>query len=115
MEDLEVFIQRWYWDEASHEFAREAGAFLFQFMNHLRAAGLSKEALQKQRDNVWLIGAFLCRSVADQPFSPEAFLDKSLLIDDFRLQLQDFPTEVAAYEETYRRLERYVRAFGFGE
>ena len=29
---LEEYIEDWHWDEQSHEFARQVGAFLFQFM-----------------------------------------------------------------------------------
>ena len=37
---LEAFIQDWYWDEASHEFARQAGSFLFPFTPaHTAGAG----------------------------------------------------------------------------
>ena len=113
--DLETFIRPWYWDDGSHAFAREAGAFVLQFVRHLQAAGLSDEALQKHQDNAWLVGAFLCQYDYRETFSPAAFLNKPLFIDDFRFRMKDFPTEVASYEDTYRRLERYVRAFGYGD
>jgi hypothetical protein len=29
--ELEVYIQDWHYDDASHQFARKMGSFLFQF------------------------------------------------------------------------------------
>ena len=112
---LEAFVRDWYWDETSHEFAREAGALLLRFVNHLRAAGLSEDAIELHRDNAWLIGAFLCQYESRSTFTPAAFLNTTLLIDDFRLRMNDFKWEVASYKETYQRLVRYIRAFGYGD
>ena len=115
MQDLESFIRNWYWDEASHQFARDAGAFLIHFMHHFQAAGLSTEAQRRHWDNVWLIGAFLCQYGYQPAFSPALFLNRSLLIDDFRFRMRDYADEVASYEVTWRELERYVRALGYGD
>jgi hypothetical protein len=49
---VESFIKDWNWDETSHEFARQMGAFLLQYMDHLSSSGLSQEMLRKHRSKL---------------------------------------------------------------
>ncbi len=115
MLDLETLIRNWSWDEASRRFASEAGAFLLQFVGHFSAAGASPAEIQQHWDNVWLIGALLCQNDYRETFSPAAFLNESLFIDEFRFRWQDSPAKVASYEKTWRELKRYVRGMGYGD
>ncbi len=115
MSDLETLIRDWYWDEGSYQFAREAGAFLLQFINHFNAAGTRPSEIQQHLNNVWLIGALLCQSNYGQSFSPAAFLNKSSFLDEFYFGLQGFPEKIASYENTWRELTRYVRGMGYGD
>ena len=59
-QELEEFVQDWFWDEQSHEFARQVGAFLFQFMDYLETTGLSRRTLRKHSSNCWCIGSLEC-------------------------------------------------------
>ena len=115
MLDLETLIHDWYWDETSHQFAREAGAYLLQFIQHFRAAGATESKIQENLDNVWLIGAWLCQNEQQETFSPEAFLNEPLFIDQFRFRMRAFPDEVASYESTWHELKRCVRGMGYGD
>ncbi|MDJ0536747.1 MAG: hypothetical protein QNJ70_30380 [Xenococcaceae cyanobacterium MO_207.B15] len=64
-QELENFIQDWYWDEKSHKFAQNFGLYLFQFIAHLQEMGLSERTVRKHRSNCWSIGIFEY-SVADR-------------------------------------------------
>ena len=41
MQEVEEFIRDWYYDEQSHEFARQLGAFLLRFLADVESSGLS--------------------------------------------------------------------------
>ncbi len=51
MPEVEEFIRQWYYDEPSHEFARQIGAFLLQFLTDLESRGLSPWSLRQHRSN----------------------------------------------------------------
>ena len=57
---LEDFIQDWYWDEPSHEFARKLGRFLLQFLDHINEEGLSRKTINVHSRNGWCICKFEC-------------------------------------------------------
>ena len=59
-QEVEKFIEDWYWDEESHQYVRKLGQFLFQFLDSLKEQGLSEKTIRKHRDNCWFIGSFEC-------------------------------------------------------
>ena len=50
-EDLENFIEDWYWDEESHKYAQKLGLFLFRFLQDLKEQKLSEKTIRKHTDN----------------------------------------------------------------
>ncbi|MFQ5343909.1 MAG: hypothetical protein ACE5F6_20385 [Anaerolineae bacterium] len=114
-EELEDFIADWYWDEASHEFARQLGAFLFDFLDELATTGLSDRTWQKHVDNCWLIGRFVCGYGYYDEFSPEIFAGEPSYLYEFRRKVSDSKYAVASYKATWRKLVRYARSLGDGE
>jgi hypothetical protein len=95
VKELEKFIQDWYWDESSHEFARQTGRFLLQFLEHLETTGLSRRTLNKHASNCWLIGKFEC----DYGYH-------------FKLMVSDSKYAIASYQTAWRKLAEYVRSSG---
>lgn len=107
---VEKYIKDWNWDEASHEFALQMGAFLLQFLDHLRSSGLSQETLRKHESNCWLIGSFKCDYGYHDAFTPAIFLDGPGFIYEFKRKVSDSQYAIASYESTWRKIEKYVRA-----
>ena len=114
-QELEEYIENWHWDELSHEFARQAGAFLFQFMDYLGTTGLSKRTMRKHEDNCWAIGILECQYGYHDTFSPEIFLGGPSFLYEFKRKFSDSKYAVASYEATWRKLARYVRSLEDGE
>jgi hypothetical protein len=112
--DLERFIRDWHWDKKSHRYARELGAFLFGFLDELKASGLSPKTLRKHRDNCWLIGSFECRSGWDyeERFAPEDLfeLPEPAHEAEFVRKVSDSESALESYRSTWRKLYRYARS-----
>lgn len=106
---LEAFIQDWHWDQASHAFARRAGAFLLQFIAHLERAGLAEQTLRKQISDCELIGYLTCQYGGYKKFSPSIYARGPAYVAEFRRKVSDSDYSVASYERTWRKLVRYVR------
>ncbi len=112
---LEEFIQDWYWDERSHEFARQMGAFLFQFVDYLETTGLSEATMRKHISNCWCIGKLECDYGYRDTFSPSIFLGGPSYLYEFKRKMSDSKYAIASYEATWRKLARYIRALGYGK
>jgi hypothetical protein len=69
-QEIEDFIEDWYWDEKSHKFAQNLCRYLFQFIDHLYEQRLSKKTAQKHLDNCWSIGLLECGYGFRDEFSP---------------------------------------------
>lgn len=109
LEDLEEYIEDWYWDEDSHVFARQMGAFLFQFLDHLAATGLSRPTMNKHESNCWCIGWLECNYGDHDTFTPDIFLGGPNFLSEFERKVSDSKHAVASYQATWRKLEKYVR------
>ena len=114
-QELEEYIEDWYWDEPSHEFARQVGAFLFQFMDYLETTALSERTIRKHESNCWLIGKLECDYGYHDTFSPEIFLGEPSYLIEFKRKVSDSKYAIDSYKATWRKLARYVRSLGYGE
>lgn len=108
---LEDMIADWYWDDASHAFARQVGALLLEFLNYLAWTGLSEQALRKHAQNCWLIGKFTLDYGSNQPFTPGIFLGEPRYLAEFKREVSSSPSALNAYKATWRRLDRYIRSY----
>jgi hypothetical protein len=104
------YIKDWNWDADSHEFALQMGAFLLQFIDHLRSSGLSQGTIRKHESNCWLIGSFECDYGDHDAFTPAIFLDGPGFIYEFERKVSDSRYAIDSYESTWRKIEKYVRA-----
>ena len=112
---LEAFIQDWHWNADSHEFARQAGLFLFQFVAHLKQSGLAEQTLRKQISDCEMIGYLTCQYGHYKQFSPAVFANGPAYVAEFRRKVSESEYMVASYARTWRKLKRYVRSLGYGE
>lgn len=112
---LETFIEDWYWDEASREFARQAGLFLLQYIASLETAGLATQTLRKHISNCQLIGYFTCHYGGYKTFSPSVFALGPAYLAEFRRKVSDSNYMVASYKSTWRKVVRYIRSLTRGE
>jgi hypothetical protein len=74
MQEVEEFIRDWYYDEQSHEFARQLGTSMLKFLANVESTGLSPKSLRKHMGNCWLIGKFDCDYGYHKAFSPAILL-----------------------------------------
>jgi hypothetical protein len=109
-EMLEEYIQDWHADEPSHEFARQVGAFLFEFMDHLATTGLAESTLRKHESNCWAIGYLECQYGCHDTFSPQIFAGEPAFLYEFERKFSDSKYAVASYQATWRKLARYARS-----
>ena len=109
-QQVEEYIKDWNWDEASHEFALQMGAFLLEFMDALRASNLSPETIRKHQSNCWLIGAFECDYGYHKKFSPAIFLLGPGFLYEFERKVSASKYAVDSYKSTWRKLEKYAQA-----
>jgi hypothetical protein len=110
MQEMEEFVRDWYYDEQSHEFARQLGTFLLQFLADLESSGLSPRSLRQHTSNCWFIGKFECDYGYHNAFSPEDFLGGPMHLYEFKRKVRDSSYAVSSYKATWRRLERYVQS-----
>ncbi len=110
MPEVEEFTRDWYYDEPSHEFARQIGAFLLQFLADLESTGLSPRSLRQHRSNCWLIGKFECDYGYHDTFSPAIFLHGPAHLYEFKRKVSDSGYAVSSYQATWRKLEKYVQS-----
>lgn len=106
----EAYIKNWNWDEASHEFALQMGAFLLGFMDSLQTSNLSPDTIRKHVSNCWLIGSFECDYGYHKTFRPAIFLTGPGFLYEFERKVSDSKYAVDSYKSTWRKLEKYVRA-----
>jgi hypothetical protein len=109
-EALEEYIEDWHWDEPSHEFARQAGKFLFAFMDHLATTGLAESTLRKHESNCWVIGLLECQYGYHDTFSPQIFTGGPSFLYEFKRKFSDSKYAVTSYQATWRKLDRYARS-----
>ena len=113
-EALEDFIMDWYYDEESHELARQMGSLLLDFILHLEENGLSEKTIRKHRGNCWLIGKFECDYGYHDTFSPRIFLRGAGHLYVFERKVSRSRNAVNSYKVTGRKLAKYVKSLGFG-
>ncbi len=109
-QELEEYIEDWYWDTQSYEFARQVGALLFEFMDYLETTGLSERTIHKHERNCWTIGWLECQYGHQDAFSPEIFSGEPSFLYEFKRKFSDSEYAVASYKATWRKLARYIRA-----
>jgi hypothetical protein len=114
-QELEEYIEDWYWDGPSHEFARQVGLLLFQFMDYLETTALSERTLRKHESNCWVIGYLECQYGYHDSFSPQIFCGEPAFLYEFKRKFSDSQYAIASYKATWRKLARYVRSLGYGE
>jgi hypothetical protein len=114
LQELEGYIQDWHWDDASHEFARQMGAFLFQFLDHLETSGLSRQTMRKHESNCWSIGWLESSYGYHDTFVPDIFLGGPSYLTEFERKVSDSHYAVNSYQATWRKLERYILSLGYG-
>jgi hypothetical protein len=106
---VEAYIKDWNWNESSHEFALQMGAFLLEFMDSFCTSDLSPATIRKHANNCWLIGAFTCDYRESKMFTPAIFLYGPGFLHEFERKVSNSKYAVASYVSTWRKLERYVR------
>lgn len=112
---MESLINDWYWDKKSHEFARQVGLFLLQFIDSLEEAGLSEKTISKHIDNCWSIGWLECGYGYHKSFSPPIFLVGPSYEYEFQRKVSDSKYAVDSYKGTWRKLKKYIISLGYDE
>jgi hypothetical protein len=111
--ELETYIADWHWDEKSHEFARQMGKFLFQFLDSLDDSSLSEQTIRKHESNCWCIGWLECDYGYHDIFTPAIFMGGPSYLTEFERKFSDSKYAINSYEATWRKLEKYIFSLGY--
>ena len=113
--ELEAFIADWHWDEKSHEFSRQMGAFLLQFLDYLAESNLSEKTVRKHESNCWLIGSFEAHYGGHDTFAATIFLGGPSYIEEFTRKVSNSPAALNSFRSTWRKLEKYIYSLGYDD
>jgi hypothetical protein len=111
--ELEMYTQDWHYDDASHEFARQIGAFLFLFLDDLESTGLSRATMRKHESNCWCIGWLECSYGYHDTFIPTIFQGGPFFISEFKRKVSDSKYALVSYRSTWCKLEKYIDSLGY--
>jgi hypothetical protein len=113
-QELEDFIQDWYYGEPSHQFAKALGTYLFQFIDHLYEQGLSEKTMRKHIDNCWCIGYLECNYGYRDHFAPgDIFYGADADYEyEFKRKISHSKYAITSYRATWRKLYKYTKALG---
>ncbi|MCI5188892.1 MAG: hypothetical protein D3905_03625 [Candidatus Electrothrix sp. AS4_5] len=112
-QEIEDVIADWYFDQPSYEFAKQLCTFLFEFIDAVEEEGLSKQTIQKHRDNCWSIGELECDYGNHEMFSPTIFLCEPSFLSEFRREYNDSLHAINSYKTTWRKLRKFTRSSGY--
>ncbi len=106
--ELEAFIEGWYSDEHSHNYARQMGDFLFEFLDELDISGLTEQTIIKHERNCWAIGWLEAHYGKHAAFSPDVFLGGPKFIQEYTQKISTTKSSLTSYQTTWRKLEKYI-------
>ncbi len=114
LKELEDYIEDWYYGEEMHRYALALGKYLFQFMDYLRAQGLSERTTRQYIDNCWCIGYLESNFGYRDEFVPgEVFCHPAANHDhEFARKFSRSKTALDSYRGTWRKLHTYTKALG---
>jgi hypothetical protein len=107
--NLEPWIQSWYWDEASHEYAFYLGQLLFDFLTSPEIQRFSDATVEKHFRNAHFIGYIITRKKAGKEFNMVTLLHTPIYIGEFRQQVSSAKSAEASYRATWNKFQNFVR------
>lgn len=107
-EELETFIQDWYWDCPSLKYARDVGRFLLGFISSLEVSGLRQKTLRKHTDNCWAIGFLECQYGFRKKFHPSDLAGGPSYEYEYGRKFSDTGYALRSYRSTWRKLDKYI-------
>ena len=107
-EKIERYIQDWYWDDQSHQFAYDLARYLFEFMDYLKESDLSERTINKHIRNCWCIGILLCRYGYYDEFTPEILSNPPYEDLEFKRKVSDSKYQIRSYISTCKKLEKFA-------
>ena len=113
-QELEDFIEEWYYGDEMRQFAEPLGRYLLQFIDHLHGLDISEKTRRKHMDNCWYIGYLECNFGYRDEFVPgEVFCIPEAPYDyEFRRKFFSSKSAVTSYRSTWRKLYAYTRDLG---
>ncbi len=108
-DNTEPWIQSWYWDEASHEYALYLGQLLFDFLTSPEIQRFSEATVEKHFRNAHFIGYILTQKKAGKEFNPITLLHTPIYIGEFRKQVSSVKSAEASYRATWNKLQSFVQ------
>ncbi|MFC1834112.1 hypothetical protein ACFL2Q_05175 [Thermodesulfobacteriota bacterium] len=113
-QELEEFIDEWYYGEEMYRFAAPLGRYLLRFIDYLSEQDISEKTRRKHIDNCWYIGYLECNFTYHDEFVPgEVFYSPDAPHDyDFKRKFFSSKSAVASYRSTWRKLHAYTKELG---
>lgn len=113
-QELEDFIEEWYYGDEMRQFAEPLGRYLMEFIDHLQGLDISEKTKRKHIDNCWYIGYLECNFGYQDEFNPgEVFCIPEAPYDyEFKRKFFSSKSAVTSYRSTWRKLYSYTKAMG---
>lgn len=108
-EEIENFIDDWYWDEKSKQKAFEVGKVCFAFMRFLEEK-LRPKTVRNHFDNLFFIGSFEVGYGLNDEFDIDDLTSADLNVDYYERKVSDSEYAVKSYEATCRKLEKFIES-----
>ena len=109
-EEIEAYIEDWYWNEQSHVFAFELGKYLYDFMEDLEEnSGLSENTIRKHISNCIYAGRLISQYGCHATFSPKVLSFPPYHEIEFeRIYSGDSKYQIQSYKSTCKKIEKYA-------
>ncbi len=113
-QELEDFIEEWYYGEEMYRFAAPLGRYLLEFIDRLSEQDISEKTRRKHIDNCWYIGYLECNFGYQDEFVPgEVFYSPDTPYDyEFKRKFFSSKSAMTSYRSTWRKLYTYTKAMG---
>ncbi|MFC1835339.1 hypothetical protein ACFL2Q_11485 [Thermodesulfobacteriota bacterium] len=113
-QELEDFIEEWYYGEEMYKFAKPLGRYLLEFIDHLHEQDISEKTKRKHTDNCWYIGYLECNFGYQDEFVPgDVFYSPEAPYDyEFKRKFFSSKSAITSYRSTWRKLYAYTKELG---
>ena len=109
--EIETYVENWYYDDVSKVYAFEMGKFLFGFIKYLDSLNMSERTLKNHKDNLYAIGMLELNYgvYVEEPFKMKNLEGGVSHEYEYMRKVSDSPTSVNRYRSTWNYIDKYIK------
>ena len=108
-EEIDDYIQDWYYGDKHYELAFELGEFLWYFLDYINYLDVSESTKKKHRSNCWCIGRLESNYGYREKFYPNILEDGPHYEYEFKRKFGDSKYAIQSYRSTWNKLDKYIK------